>query len=561
MTFRKREKEKRNMKRKLLALLLASSMVFALAACGGKAEQTTGDPVSSSSGSEAGNKTKVSVAVDPAASLTPWGTANNTPGAYEVYEMLYECDSSGRIYPLLADGSYIGNFEYSGELLPGCDHDEGSAVYDIHIYDCIYDHNNNHITADDVVFSYNWQKDNEAVSGWGEFVSVEALDETTVRFTFTQEQLTIGGLTDVFCRCYIVSQKSYEESGDNLVNKMCGTGPYKFVSYEPNSELIIEAYADYWQLKAGMTPRQEQKQNVDIIDMKMISESAQKVIGLKTGSLDCVYSIDTNDAKSFEGKAGYQIVTYASNFVFNATFNCDPKSVCGDINMRLAICNAIDIDNLILMMGGNETRLYAYACDYYADYSYVDWASLDNYNTRTGVDTDLVKNYLDKAGYQGEKVIIITTTMQNAAEIIVGQLQAVGINAEMKSLDMTSATTVSEDPTQWTINLGQMAGSHIPVVWAHGFETSNIDTGDSNDVRTANFVRDPEWQSMLEYCNTINGHTTEGMLAWWQRCVDNAYAMGLYTGTTYMIMPENMTNVVLGDKQTFLPGACTYDWN
>ncbi len=539
--------------KKLVTLLLALVMVLTLAACGG-----SGDPQNSNV--TADGKTRIAVAVDSASSLTPWGTANNTPGAYEVYEMLYECDSTGHMYALLADGNFDGGFEYSGAILPGIEHEAGSAVYDIHIHDCIYDHSNNHITADDVVFSYNWQKDNEAVSGWGEFVSVEKVSDYVVRFTFTQEQTTIGGLIDVFCRCYIVSQKSFEDSGDQLVNKMCGTGPYKFVSYSPNTELVIEAYPNYWQLKAGLTPRPEQQQNVDIIDMKMITESAQKVIGLRTGSIDAVYTIDANDAKTFKGKAEHQIITYASNFVFNATFNCDPASVCADVNMRLAIANAIDLDNLVMMMGGNDTRLYAYACDYYSDYSYVDWAGMDNYNTKAGVDKDLVKSYLDKAGYNGETVMIITTTMGTAAEIIVGQLMACGINAEIKQLDMTTATTVSGNPTQWTINLGQMAGSFLPVVWAHGFETSNVDTGDSNDVRTANFVRDPEWQRLLEVCNTIDGHTTENMQAWWQRCVDNVYAMGLYTGTTYMVMPANMTKCVMGDKQTFLPGACTYNW-
>ena len=548
--------------KKLLALLTALAMVFTLAACGQSGDSASTDGVSTGGASAAGSdgpKTKVTVAVDPATSLTPWGTANSTPGAYEVYEMLYECDAQGLMYPLLADGTYTGNFQYAGGITPGIDHEEGSAVYDVHIYDCIYDHNGNHVTADDVVFSYNWQRDNEAVSGWGEFVSVEKLDDTTVRFTFTQEQLTIGGLTDVLCRCYIVSEKSFTQSGDNLVNQMCGTGPYRFVSFD-STVITLERYEDYWQLKAGMTPRQEQQQNVDIIEMNMISESAQKVVGLRTGAIDCVYSIDTNDAKTFEGKSGYQIVTYASNFVFNATFNCDPASVCHDVNMRLAIANAIDIDALVLMLGGNETRLYAYACDYYSDYGFVDWAGMDNYNTKAGADAAAVQSYLDKAGYNGEKITIITSTMSNAAEVIVGQLQVYGINAEMRVLDMTSATTVADDPAQWDVNLGQMAGSHLPVVWAHGFETSNVDTGDSGDVRTSNFVRDPEWQSLLELCNTINGHTGENMQAWWQHCVDNAYAMGLYTGTTYMIMPESMTKVVQGDKQTFLPGACEYNW-
>lgn len=543
--------------KRLLTLLLALAMVLVTAACG---SENGGGSGGAGGGASDGGKTKVSVAVDPAASLTPWGTANSTPGAYEVYEMLYECDAEGHMYPLLADGTYDGGFLYEGEILNGIEHESGTGIYDIHIYDCIYDHSGKHVTASDVAFSFNWQKNNEAVSGWGDLVSVEALNDAVVRFTFTQEQVTIGGLIDVFCRCYIVSQESFEGSPTNLVSEMIGTGPYKFVSYVANSELVLEAYADYWQLKAGMTPRQEQKQNVDIIDMKMISESAQKVIGLRTGSLDCVYSIESTDAQTFVGKDGYNVVTFASNFVFNATFNCDPASVCGDVNMRQAIANAIDIDNLLRTMGGNETRLYAYACDYYSDYGYVDWAALDNYNTRTGVDMNVVKDYLAKANYSGEKVTIITSTMAPAAEVIVGQLAAAGITAEMKTLDMTTANTVSGDPTAWDINLGQMAGSYIPVVWAHGFETSNVDTGSSDDVRTANFVRDPEWQSLLELCNTMNGHTSENMQAWWQHCVDNVYAMGLYTGTTYMIMPQNMTRVVLGDKQGFLAGACEYDW-
>ena len=41
------------------------------------------------------------------------------------------------MYPLLADGTYMGGFAYGGDILPGIDHELGSAVYDVHIYDCI----------------------------------------------------------------------------------------------------------------------------------------------------------------------------------------------------------------------------------------------------------------------------------------------------------------------------------------------------------------------------------------------------------------------------------------
>ena len=601
--------------KKTLALLLALTMIFALCACGQQAAPaaSTGDTVSTvdqlvEQGAEevtnevveqAGDyiKDKIVVSVNPVTSLTPWGTANSTPGNYEVYEMLYECDAKGAIYPLLADANYEGTFNYAGELLPGCDHEAGSEIYDVHIYDCIYDHLGNHITASDIAFCYTWQKDNEAVSGWNDIVSVEALDDTTVRFTFTQEQNTIGGLTDIFCRCFICSEKVFTESASQLVDEMVGTGPYKFVNYVNGSELTIERFDDYWQLKAGMTPRQEQQANVKTIVMKFISESAQKVIGLQTGDLDCVPEIATEDAKNFAdgGAYGdkYNLGFYQSKFVNYFNCNCDPASIMSDINMRLAVYNAVDQDGLILATGGNDARLYAYACDYYNDYSYVDWASLDNYNTKTAVDPELVKSYLDAAGYNGEKLVLITSGAADQATVVAAQLAACGINCEVKALDFTSGRTVSADPTQWDMQIDMMAGDNLPVVWEHGFGTANNggpggpgggpggpggpgggpggpDGGgdaapaaeaaaeENADPHTSNFIRDPEWEEMLALCNTMDGHTPENMLAWWQHAVDNAYTMGLWAGKQFMVLPEDMLSICQGDKLTFLPGACTY---
>ena len=160
--------------KKLIALLLALVMVFSLAACGaGSAEQKAPEsqPVvgekEDSAQKELENKENidntvvresVAIAYQSVTSLAPWGTNNNVPGNYEAYEMLYECDANG-LYPVLADGSYAGNY------MPGADHEAGTGVYTIKIHDGIYYHKGRHVTASDVAYSYMYQYQNETTSG------------------------------------------------------------------------------------------------------------------------------------------------------------------------------------------------------------------------------------------------------------------------------------------------------------------------------------------------------------------------------------------------------------
>lgn len=555
--------------KKLIAILLALCMVLSLAACGGSgASNTPAEPTDSvkeqlenqenqdslENIENADNtyiKDEITIAWKTATSLTPWGTSNDTPGNYEVYEMLYECDAKGQIYPLLADATYEGNF------MPGCDHEAGSGVYTVKIYDYIKDHQGNAITAEDVAYSFMYQFENESTSGWGDLVSVEAADPTTVVFTFTEDQNGLGELNNILCRCFIVDEEAHNASSSGLVNEMCGTGPYKFDSYVSGSTLTLVRNADYWQTNEELR-RQEQQANVEKIVYQFIDESAQRVVALKTNAVDFVHELDSNSSLDFadggEFADQYNVYTYQAKFVNYLTPNCSPESLCSDVNLRLAILNAIDQDGLITALGGTNTRIYSYCSGYYSDYDMVDWAAMDNYNTRTSVDPEVVKGYLEAANYNGEKLVLITAGGADAAAIIAAQLAAHGINVEVQALDFSSARAAEGDPKAWDLNLGMMAGDYNVTVWLHGFSFQNTAEGD----HSANFVYNKEWDDLLNLCCTGDGHTAENLQAWWQMTVDNAYTMGLYTGNIYDVIPEDMTYVALGDKLTPLPGACTF---
>jgi ABC-type transport system substrate-binding protein len=519
------------MKKRIVALLLTAAMAVGLVACGSSsdtASDTTNDTDNDAAAVEASvdltdkanidntvERESINIAWQDATTLAPWGTNNDTPGNYEVYEMLYECTSDGERYGVLADTS-------KGDFEPGCDHEDGTGVYTVYIYDYIKDHAGNAVTASDVAFSYNYQFANETTSGWDDFVEASAVDDTTVQFTFSQEQSNLGWFDNFFCRCFIVNEDSYNASSSKLANDMCGTGPYKFVSYTSGSSLTIEKNDDYWQTNESLR-HQEQQANVRTITFQFISENAQRENGVATGSLDMVQDMafesitDFLDGGQYADKANVQ--AYSQKFIYYLDANCSDDSPMGDENLRKAVFYAIDQDGIIAALGGSYSRLYAYANDYYSDYNMVDWESIDTYNSKSSVDPDTVQKYLDASSYNGETLIMmVTSTFADTATIMAAQLAAYNINVELLQVDNATLGATQADSTAWDMIFGMMAGDYNVQAWLHDFSYNNSASG----TQSTTFIKDDEWNDLLNLCNTEDGHTAENMQAWWEMAAEHA---------------------------------------
>jgi ABC-type transport system substrate-binding protein len=68
--------------------------------------------------------------------------------------------------------------------------------------------------------------------------------------------------------------------GDNI-NDQLGVGPYKFLSFTPGVELVLEAFDRYWR----KTP------SVKRLVFKSIPEETTRLAALQRGEVDIVYSI------------------------------------------------------------------------------------------------------------------------------------------------------------------------------------------------------------------------------------------------------------------------------
>ncbi len=558
------------MKKKVLAAGLVLAMTATLlAGCSSGSSESSGGSAESDSGSTVADQNdtsltesaenngyvreSITLAYPSATSLTPWGTSNATPGAPEVYESLYEVDAEGNLFPVLAD-------ETRGEY-QGYDHEEGTTEYTFYIYDYIYDHNGNHITADDVAFSFNHQHESEATTGWDDFIEAEAVDDTTILFKFEEEQNELGQFAGVFARCYVVSEDSYNNSSSQLASEMIGTGPYKMDNYVSGSALTLVKNDDYWQTDEEHI-KQAQRANVNKIEYQFIDESSTRLISLKSDEVDMTDDVATSDTTEFLDGAEYgdkyNVFSYMTKEINSLWLNCSDQSICGDVNMRKAIYYAIDLDGLVSVKGDGDERAIAFATSYYSDYYGDAWALLDNYNTYAGDQTEraeIVQQYLDAAGYNGEEVLFMYQSDQDVvAQIIINMLSTYGINVQASGTDHAGSSSKEPDPTAWDMEMGKWAGDYNAQAWDHAYSWEMTAEGD----HTVNFVYDADWNGLLKLLQTEDGHTEENLTEWLNMMYDNAYGFNLYAESKNVIYPADMTYLYRDDKLHILPGACIY---
>ena len=108
---------------------------------------------------------------------------------------------------------------------------------------------------------------------------LEVVDPLTVRFYLKEpwpDFLTFYG-TSATAAGLIVPKKYLEQVGDDGFKKHpIGLGPYKFVSFKPGIELVLEAYEGYWQ----------KVPNVKRLIMKGVPEGTTRLAMLKKGEAD-----------------------------------------------------------------------------------------------------------------------------------------------------------------------------------------------------------------------------------------------------------------------------------
>ena len=197
-------------------------------------------------------------------------------------------------------------------------------------------HNGDPVTAEDVKFSFDRYRGAAHKMLRERVAAVEIPDPGRVRVRLKQpwpDFMTFYGTATG--AGWIVPKKYVEKVGDEGFKKApIGAGPYRFVSFTPGVELVLEAFEAYWR----------KVPNVKRLVLKAIPDEATRLAALKRGEVDIAYAIRGAMAEELQRTPGLTLkpnVGQATQWVYFPE-QWDPKSPWYDRRVRLAVNHAID---------------------------------------------------------------------------------------------------------------------------------------------------------------------------------------------------------------------------
>lgn len=416
------------MLRKICALTLALTLLFTAFGCSsvqGSSEASKSSKTSESSGtSEATNESTSETTENGGGVLrivtAGKGSGIGFPAGFTGY---YE-----RIYsdPALESLARIGEDKTSVEpwLAEDITVDAENLTMVVTLREGIQFSDGTPFNAEAVIANWNYYIEN----GSNRFNNVEKF-EATGEYEVTAYLSEYDNST-VLNTCveggWMISPTFYEENGDDVVyTTPVGTGPFVCVSSNLDSEIIYEKNENYWQ---------EGKPYLDGIEITLCSDSTTAMTIFKSGDADIILFPSTTQAQELE-ELGYQQLGSAdayfpstAGFTFYSNVEDSPVS---DVNVRKAICYAIDSEAITKAQGG---ELFEFT-------NQLAVPGSESYNEEVEgypYDPEKAKELLAEAGYADG--FTITATGSGADQeafftLIQAYLQEVGITLEIEIVD------------------------------------------------------------------------------------------------------------------------------
>lgn len=442
--------KKRN---RILSLLLAGVMALGLTACG-----------ASNAGAAADETGSAAVSTESASS--------DTAASGEKIINVGVTNTIGSLNPLLLNGGEINKYATGLMFLPLMELDadlnfegmladsittEDNKNFIVHIDDAATWSDGTPVTADDVVYTalrlaspvigntammyyvFEGVGDDGFVEEGAESIDgIQKVDDKTVQFT-TKEEMPITTFENSYARYlltlpkHVIKQYSEEElsTAEWFNHPDVVSGPFIVTDFDVDHYISYEANKDYWK----GAPKID-KLNIKIVD------GSQLYAGLQSGEIDITQQtmsdIPQEDYESVEALDNVDVV-YGSP-VTNQSVFIQTKNV-PDVKVRQAMLYAIDRQQILeeLLSGHGEIvdGFLSSASPFY-----------DESLTPVSYDPEKAKALLEEAGWDGSQTIRFyvnsgDSTFVNAASIIAAEWAAVGIKAEIQTVDFATLMSVA----------------------------------------------------------------------------------------------------------------------
>src|SRR5215470_6095865 len=210
-------------------------------------------------------------------------------------------------------------------------------VYEFVLRKGVRFHNGDPVTGDDVRFSFERYRGVSAKVLKDKVAAVDVPDPGRVRFRLKQawpDFMTFYG-TLATGAGWVVPRKYVERVGEEGFKKApVGAGPYRFVSFTPGVELVLEAVDGYWR-KAPSVKR---------LVFKSVPDVATRLVMLKRGDVDAAYGLSGEIGEEVRRTPGLRLrpTPFTSTHWLLFADQFDTSSPWHDRRVRLAATLAVD---------------------------------------------------------------------------------------------------------------------------------------------------------------------------------------------------------------------------
>ncbi len=398
-------------------------------------------------------------------------------------------------------------------------------------------HDGSPVTAEDIVFSFEWVVDDRSKTKRGAFIrswfeSAEAVDDRTVRVTSKTPYPLMLRDTAMFVKTRKAG--SYGDATQLDINaqtqSLNGTGPYRVVSFDAGAGITLERFDGYY----ANSPKEAGAAKIVI---RPIPEWGTVSAEMISGGVQFAYTVPDDTAENLgtlpmvDHHPGP--TTRIAFLILDARGMTDPEGPMTNLLVRRAMNHAINREAIVEYLIGGSSVVINSLC-----YNGMFGCHLDV--TSYEYDPEKAKALLAEAGYaDGFEFDLWAYRDKQISEAVAADLAKVGIKANINFVKLSAfakARAAEETPAMhgtW----GYYATPDIGAISNHFVAGSN-----------RNLNHDPEVQNLFQAAlETIDPAERQDLYAKALKIsADNAYHVPLYRFTE---------NYVAGTDVDFAPPA------
>jgi peptide/nickel transport system substrate-binding protein len=311
-------------------------------------------------------------------------------------------------------------------------------------------HNGKTMTSADVVASFDryarigvWRSALGNVDRW------DAPDKDTFVIHMKKAQPTFLEVLSSFSAPAIIPAEQSDDPPMQL--KPIGTGPWQLGEVASGGHVRLKRYDGYkpnanFEHQTGFGGYRQAC--FDTVTFRIVTEPQARVAGLKNGELQGVEDLPARSLDDLKTDSRITVMPLQNWWIQIAHVNTSVPPT-GNPMFRKAVQAVLDMDEIMDAASDGHYRLNV-GFQYPNQAGYSD-AGKETYNIK---DAELAKQYLAQSGYKGELVVLLTDkdypAMYNSSLAMQQQMQAIGINAQLKVVDWpTSAQMALKPDTGW----------------------------------------------------------------------------------------------------------------